>query len=209
MLQFRRHAITFTALLGLSLALPGCTTTGSNSPAEVEASAPALANPQPAAASLQPGLSALYVFGEFEDVREMPNPAEAKRKGTRGPAVTKLDASDGKGKIFDSTQQRLYGIQFDGYVNLAQPGTYRFAATSNDGVRARIGGVTVAHDPNTHPERTTPPVALNITEPGWYPIRIQYFQKQGGATLQFWWQPPGASAMAIIPASVIANNPAE
>ncbi len=197
-------ALAAVALLGFGLA--GCVTNNKepdyNGP-------PQLAAPQPMAAQLQPGLATTYFSGTYDDIDNMPQGASGKATGRPGAPVTVLSATSAKGNIFGAPTEIFYGIRFDGYILLDQPGRYGFAARTNDGNRSWIGNVMVSDDPTTHPERTTPTKFLDITQPGWYPVRIMYFQKRDSAGFHYYWQPPGAAAPVLVPADRIKHIPGQ
>ena len=48
------------------------------------------------------------------------------------------------------------GARIRGRIRLDQPGRYRFAAVSNDGVSVRIGGALLIEDPDVHADRQSP-----------------------------------------------------
>lgn len=189
------------AIAGIALlALAGCVTNQEpayNGP-------PLLANPQPAAAQLQPGLATTYFSGTYDDIDNMP---QSKAGGRPGAPVTMLSATSARGNIFGAPTEIFYGIRFEGYILLDQPGRYGFAARTNDGNRSWVGNVMVSDDPTTHPERTTPTKFIEITQPGWYPVRILYFQKRDSAGFHYYWQPPGAAAPSLVPAERIKHLP--
>jgi len=201
----KRRLIAATAIAILGLGLAGCVTNAETA----YSGPPLLANPQPSAAALRPGLATTYFSGTYDDIDNMPRGASGKATGRAGPAVTQLETVSARGRVFDATTDIFYGIRFDGYVLLDKPGRYGFAARTNDGNRSWIGNVMVSNDPTTHAERTTPTTYLDITTPGYYPILIMYFQKRDSAAFTYFWQPPGATALSVIPADVIKHLPGQ
>lgn len=163
-------------------------------------------NPQPAAESLKPGLLPRYYRNLlFNHVDELVRAAADPAKGETGAPVPVIDESTA-GAMWDSRMDSLYGVRFDGLIKLER-GEHYFVVNSNDGVRVFLGGPMLVEDPDVHPDRMTTPAAVNVTQPGWYPITIWYFQKRNTATLQLMWQPPGASNFTIVPAAVLAHQP--
>lgn len=108
--------------------------------------------------------------------------------------------------MWDSQTRRNYSVQMDGLIRLDRPGRYGFAATSNDGIRVTIDRHRVVDDPNVHATQTSPTTWIEVTQPGWYPLTVQYFQKGGTAALKFFWQPPGATGLSVVPASAFAHQ---
>src|SRR5262249_21084333 len=83
------------------------------------------------------------------------------------------------------------GAIITGFVRFEKPGTYGFNVTSNDGVRVVIGGQLVHEDPGVHSDTTSDRIDLKVDQPGWYPLKIMYFQKRYTATLVVRWIRPG------------------
>lgn len=199
----------------LFLALAGCAASGSGGIVgkgkETTIAADALqpATPQPAAASLKPGLATLYFQGRYDHINDMPSlskPAEM-AKGRPGKPVAPIDEMSGNGAMWESQDVQFFGVVFTGYMRFEKPGSYHITTNSNDGIRVFIGGKMVLDDPYVHADAMANPVALDIVTPGWYPITMQYFQKRNTATLQFFWQPPDANAMSIVPATALMHVP--
>ncbi|WP_374634425.1 PA14 domain-containing protein [Ferrovibrio sp.] len=196
----------------MMLALAGCASgAGGGKGKEVTFSADAVkpAMPQPAAASLKPGLATMYFHGRYDHINDMPSldkPVEM-AKGRPGKPVAPIDEMSGSGVMWESQDFQFFGVVFTGFINFDKPGTYHITVNSNDGIRIYIGGKMVLEDPFVHADAMANPVALDIAAPGWYPITMQYFQKRNTATLQFFWQPPNANNMSIIPASALMHVP--
>jgi len=190
------YRLLFAAALALGVATGGL--------AADNAAAPAPLDPQPAAAALQPGLELLVFDGDFKHVDNMPSTPDALAKGKRGAPVTNLASNAEDGKMWGIASGALYGAHFTGLIRL-EAGEYAFLANSNDGVRVLLGSARVVDDPDVHGDHLSTPVKVAIGKPGWYPITVQYFQRRGAARLELLWQPPGASAPAIVPASALAH----
>ncbi|WP_298725002.1 PA14 domain-containing protein [uncultured Ferrovibrio sp.] len=163
-------------------------------------------SPQPASDSLKPGLLPRYYRNLlFNHIDELVRAAADPSQGEVGTPVPVLDESTA-GKLWESRMDSLYGIRFDGLIKLER-GEHYFVVNSNDGVRVFLGGPMLVEDPDVHADRMTTPAAVNVTQPGWYPLTIWYFQKRNTATLQLLWQPPGASQFTPVPAEVLAHQP--
>jgi hypothetical protein len=168
---------------------------------------PQPASPQPTAAQLSPGLAPLYFNATLENVDNMPRSAADLAKGRRGPAILQLDSESGSGRMWDSQSDKGYAVHMTGLIQL-EAGIYRFAAFSNDGVRVTLDRTRVVNDPYVHAGQMSPVTEVRISEPAWYPITVQYFQKGGTAALKLYWQPPGAGGMLVVPAAALAHIPA-
>ncbi|HEX6957995.1 MAG TPA: PA14 domain-containing protein [Ferrovibrio sp.] len=160
--------------------------------------------PQPAAAAIQPGLVPTYYRNiTFEHVDDLVRFA-GRNKGEVGKPVAPVDGGDGSGAIWESQMTQLWGLRLDGMIRLER-GDYYFAANSNDGVRIFLGGPMLLEDPDVHGDRMSSPAEVKVTVPGWYPLTIWYFQKKNTATLQFFWQKPGAAKFEIVPAAALGH----
>jgi PA14 domain-containing protein len=197
-------AITFRRLMlatSFALGVTACAT------AADKVAPPAPVEPQPAAAALQPGLQMLYFSGDFKHVENMPTTPAELAKGQRGGPVANLAASTDGGPMWGiASSYEFFGAHFTGLIML-EAGEYSFLAKSNDGVRVHLDRMRVVDDPDIHVDRLSKPVKVAISKAGWYPITVQYFQRRGTARLEVMWQPPGATAPAIIPASALAHVP--
>ncbi|HEY7687662.1 MAG TPA: PA14 domain-containing protein [Dongiaceae bacterium] len=159
------------------------------------------ANPQPSA--LQPGLAVNYVDVKARHVDEV----EAEGEGEPGEPLPLLDYQSGSGMVLTSDHADLIGARIRGFINFDQPGRYLMATQSNDGVRVRIADQVVIEDPDVHSDQFSMNAELNIATPGWYKLEVTYFERKSTSTLQLYWQPPGASDFAIVPASAYGHTP--
>ena len=151
----------------------------------------------------EPGLAVLYIDGFFRNIDQMPAGTDAFRRGRRGAPVLLLDQKGGRqDPVFASGRSRGVGMILTGLLRLDTPGTYRWQALANDGIRMTAGGRLLFEDPGVHGDRLTPVGQLQVARPGWYPVTILYFQRKGTSALRLFWQPPGAPAFSLVPASV-------
>lgn len=192
------------ALVVLFILLTGCATV----PDGANGFTAAPRQPLPLAAEdLQPGLAVLYFKHSFvRHLDRLPGGDTARERGWSGAPIPNLNHQFGRGNIFDSGTNRGIALELSGYIRLEQPGTYGFQANSNDGFRLFIDGRRRIDDPFWHSDRLSPQAQVVITEPGWYSLRMRYFQRKGTATLQLYWRPPGEQTFAIVPARVLAHD---
>ncbi len=158
------------------------------------------ASPQPAADKLSPGLAVNYNYAMFQHVSEVPKAG----KGKPGKPLANLDHKTDTGNVLTADASMGVGALITGFIKLEKPGTYVFKVLSNDGVKLTIGGVLIHEDPGVHSDTMSPPVELAITEPGWYPFAVDYFQRKGTSALRVYWTPPGGSE-AIVPPEAFAH----
>jgi hypothetical protein len=185
------------ALVGLSLAL----LLASAAEAEVRLGTLAAAMPQPATEALNPGLRVRYAQAYFNHVDEM----VAWSPTVAGAPVPRLAAKADSGPVLTSTASQGVGATLTGFLHLAQAGTYRFKVNSNDGVRLRLGDKLLYEDPFRHSARMSEDLVVEVMQPGWYPLKVLYYQAKGDWTLELFWQPPGAAALAHVPAEAFAH----
>lgn len=169
---------------------------------------PSPANPQPAAAALKDGLAVRYYFNRFTHIAELEDWMRTD-DGMAGKPLPMLDYDMGIGNVLTSTASDLVGARITGFIELAQTGTYTFRITSNDGVRLSIGGVAMYEDPEIHPDTASPPLVMQVSEAGWYPLEILYYEKKGTAALKLAWQPPGSTGFEAVPASALKHQQAQ
>jgi PA14 domain len=156
------------------------------------------AEPQPSAEQLQPGLAVAYVYGRFNHLNEFKT-----KKFEAGKPLPQLDYRMGEGAVLTTKERDQVGALITGFIRFEKAGTYGFDVTSNDGVRVEIGDKLLYEDPTVHSDDTSDRIDVKIDQPGWYPIRILYYEKKGTATLVLRWVPPPADPKAK-PAAVPA-----
>lgn len=159
--------------------------------------------------TLKPGLSAIYIYKFFRHIVQMPllDPKLAAEKAVS--PILFLNHRFGEGDlIFDSGVSRGIGIQMNGLLKFSEAGQYGIKALSNDGIRIQICSKTILEDPDVHSDQFSPQALLDIPEPGWYPVMIQYFQRKGTAAIEMHWKLPGQTEFSIIPAEAYAHVPA-
>ena len=148
------------------------------------------ATPQPDPATLKPGLEVGFYMGMFRNVEDF------------------ADWTNGKGNVLDSGYDDGVGVRIEGFINLATAGEYKFAFNSNDGFILLVGGTEVVRDGDVHADRMSDIGTINIATPGWYPIKVIYFERKNTSTLQMFWRPAGAAAegsMPLVPPEVLMH----
>lgn len=166
---------------------------------------PVRAEPQPSATSLQDGLAVRYYYGTFDHIRDLEGFMQYK-DGKEGSALEVLRHEMGKGRVLTSESDDFVGAFITGYLHLEETGIYHFQVTNNDGVRLQLGGARIYDDPRTGPARTSPPIPVDVMEPGWYALEIWYFEKRGTATLDILWSPPGDGDFIEVPITAMKHQ---
>ncbi len=163
------------------------------------------AAPQPAGDQLRPGLAVTYYLAVFNDTSNIPKWARQKG-GKPGKPIAMLDYWVGDGEVLTSGRSDEVGAHIQGLIHLSKPGTYTFTTHSNDGIDLKIGGKQIVKDSSVHADRYSDLVTVKITEPGWYPLDLLYFEKRNTATLELYWLQPGESGqLNHVPAEAFAH----
>ncbi|GGO85565.1 hypothetical protein GCM10011348_34400 [Marinobacterium nitratireducens] len=159
-----------------------------------------------ALAAPEPGLEVCYIGGFIRHIDEMVR-QEDRKQCEPGPVLPQLDYSTGTGNVLTSQDHDGVMARISGFIHLEQAGSYTFAFESNDGVRLEIDGAMILEDPDVHSDQFSDYGYLEVTEPGWYPLLIRYFERKNTSTLKFHWQPPGTEGtMPLVPAVALAHG---
>ena len=148
-----------------------------------------------------------YYANAFRSTDEIPEWAKY-RKGTKGDPILLLDYAVGDGEVLTSGRVDEVGADIRGFIRFEKAGTYTLAMQSNDGVDLTIGGKSIVKDTEVHADRFSELVPVVITEPGWYPLRLLYFERRLTSTIELYWNLPGAGgSMEYVPAEAFAHIP--
>ena len=165
--------------------------------------------PQPADTSLVPGLAVEY-FKNYQprDLIPLSNAQSRYKKGKRGKPIPFLNHKFGMGeRIFDSRAIRKVAMRMQGLVHFSQGGSYTLLGLSNDGLRIYIADQLIVDDPGVHGDRYSASVIIKITQAGWYPMKVEYFQRKNTAAIGFFWRRPGSNGFEPVPAEAYAHIP--
>ncbi len=154
--------------------------------------------------SLEPGLPVYFRYSFYRNINQMPADESMISEGKAGQPVAFLNHRFQE-SVFDSKSEKGVGVFLKGYLKMETPGSYRFKAMSNDGIRVVVNGEVVAFDPTVHTDRFSEIGQVSIDKPGWYPLTVKYFQRKGTARLELHWQPPGADDFIVVPAEVYGH----
>ncbi|NQV81283.1 MAG: hypothetical protein HQ495_12075 [Alphaproteobacteria bacterium] len=166
------------------------------------------AHPQPDSAVVKPGLSVKYYIDRFNHIDEVIN-AATWMKPVRGEPLPMLNYNVGAGPVLTNKNDDLVGAFIQGYIKIDKPGTYLFSVQHNDGVRVWVGNEMIYDAPFVAPDTWSPNLEVVANEAGWYPLRMIYYEKKSTATLELYWQAPGAASFEFVPAAAFGHIPGE
>ena len=183
------HRLLLVVLIVSSLIVIGCVQTSKGPSPENEPPASFTdlkpITPQPPESSIQPGVKVWYFPDfKFQHIGEMPKGEPPFSWGFAGKEVA---------------------LQMDGMIKFPEPGEYWMEAYANDGIRVFIDNQRVVNDPYWHSDEFSPKTKLEISTPGWYLFKLQYFQRLGTATLRLLWKKPGDADFSAIPAEAYGH----
>ncbi|MBL4907889.1 MAG: hypothetical protein JKX94_10595 [Sneathiella sp.] len=159
---------------------------------------------QPSADHLKPGLAVQYYGAQFNHITELIQWMDYK-DGWSGDPIPMLNYQVGAGNVLTTSSNDMVGADITGLINFERSGSYTIMVQSNDGVRLNIGGKMIYEDPDVHGDRFSDEITLEISEPGWYPVRVLYFEKKNTSTLELYWDPPGPQEIDYVPAEAFGH----
>ena len=164
--------------------------------------------PQPPESSIRPGVNVWYFPDfKFQHVGEMPKGEPPFHNwGFAGKPILIIDRKFApQENVYDSGKHKEVALQMDGMIKFPVPGEYWIEAYANDGIRVYIDNKRVVNDPYWHSDEFSSKNKMEISTPGWYLFKLQYFQRLGTATLQLYWKKPGDTDFSIIPADAYGH----
>lgn len=140
------------------------------------------ADPQPE--GLLPGLSVRYAYPpEVKSLDEARHWLDAGAEP--GPPLSGLrykETAEGEPTLTAAQATRV-AAEITGFVRFDTAGPARVEFFSNDGLLVELGGVRVSKHDGRHPCESEGFHDVEIPAAGWYPIRLTWFQRLGGACL--------------------------
>ncbi|MBP6875704.1 MAG: chitobiase/beta-hexosaminidase C-terminal domain-containing protein [Candidatus Eisenbacteria bacterium] len=92
-----------------------------------------------------------------------------------------------------------FGLAFEGFLRVPREGLYTLYLTSDDGSALTLGSEKLIDNDGLHSRLVeSAHVALQA---GVHPIRVEYFQAEGGATLSLEWEGPGIARQPVPPSA--------
>ena len=131
-------------------------------------------NGQTSAENLKPGLKYSYFEGVWDSV-----PDFSKLTSKKTGITDKLDLSF-------ALKKDSFGVQFDGYLHIDKKGLYYLWIVSDDGSKTYLNNLLLFDNDGLH-SADNPVVKLVPLNPGYYPIRIDYFERTGDQSVTLGW----------------------
>jgi predicted alpha/beta superfamily hydrolase len=91
-----------------------------------------------------------------------------------------------------------FGCSFEGYIEIEEDGYYLFATVTKNGSRLYLGDKLIIDEDGVHPTEKAGSFLIPL-EKGFYPVRLEYFQKDADPDLQFVYMKPGTNNPSPIP----------
>jgi predicted alpha/beta superfamily hydrolase len=123
-------------------------------------------NGQQSSDNLKPGLKYSYYEGVWDSV-----PDFSKLTPKKTGITDKLDLSF-------ALKQDSFGVQFEGYLHITKKDLYYLWIVSDDGSKTYLNNTLLFDNDGLH-SADNPVVKLVPLNPGYYPIRIDYFERTG------------------------------
>jgi hypothetical protein len=142
-----------------------------------------------AATELQPGVK--YLYREGKGVRSARDQNEAPVIETGILSTFNVDA------IKD---QRAFGYNFDGFINVPETGVYTFWLEANDGAILYINNRLIIDNDGGHRAQVLDS-KIGLKK-GWHPVKVDYCQAGLAKSLVLEWEGPGV-ARQVVPVNVI------
>ncbi|MBW2027914.1 MAG: hypothetical protein JRJ31_02425 [Deltaproteobacteria bacterium] len=214
----RRPCALFWILLFMLLFSFGCAERSKQQKTGVETPVPASRvtglkplKPQPNEADMEPGLKVWYFTELFiRRIEEMPQGKPPFSWGKQGKPIPYLNhhfvgENRKKLEVFDSGTHRGVAMYLWGMIRFPSAGRYFFKSMVNDGILVLIDEKTIIDDSTWGSDRFSKETVVEVSEPGWYPIVVKYFQRKGTARVHLFWKRPGQDAYVFVPPEAYAH----
>lgn len=119
------------------------------------------------------------------------------------PDFTKLKAvrtgiADSSFNLENLPLKSDFGCVFEGYLKIDTEGYYIFALSSSDGSKFFINGREIINNDGLHGSDWYRSYVVPL-EKGYYPVRFEYFQHEGGRSLNLIYLPPNTHETVSLP----------
>jgi len=141
--------------------------------------------------ALQPGINYAYYTGDFTTLANAVWPKPA--------SMGQLDSVT----LIAGRASEHYAMVYSGFIRVEQEDVYTFTLSSDDGSRLYVHDIRVVDNDGVH-GRTTASGSIAL-QPGFHPIRIEYFQGTGGEAFELAVQTNESGVM--VPSRVLYRLP--
>jgi hypothetical protein len=143
----------------------------------------------------------IYYFNQGDDV-----PILNSRKADVRRVVNFIDYNSVSGKWDGFTQDNHFAVRWEGTVKITSGGTYTFYIESDDGSKMWITDKLLIDNDGLHGMVTKQ--GEEVLAAGEYAIRIDHFEKTGGAGMKFKYSGPDTGgSTVVVPNHVLRTNP--
>ncbi|MTI02692.1 MULTISPECIES: PA14 domain-containing protein [Alphaproteobacteria] len=150
------------------------------------------ASPQPS--NPKAGLNVKYVGnGTQRKIRDLKQAKRLLSKAKPGQPLRGLDYRDtDKGDpVLTFSDPYNVAAEISGYIRFDAPGVYELETWSNDGIEAYVGGQQIGYVTGIQGCEANQRTEVEVPKAGWYPVKINYFQKLGTSCLMMKWGKKG------------------
>ena len=129
---------------------------------------------------------------------------------TGTPVLIRPEAVDfdwGTGSPGPGVATDNFSARWSGSVAASTTGSYRFRTVSDDGVRLWINNVLVIDNWTDHAPTTNTSGTVRLVAGQRYAVRLEYYERGGGAVIRLRWLTPGSSTYVAIPGSALYASP--
>lgn len=123
--------------------------------------------------------------------------------GSYKPIRTGLANEIRHDQIGEVREEGFWGAVFQGFIKIDTAGTYRFYTASDDGSRMYVDGTQIVDNDGDH--GTIERSGDIDLQPGYYPIKVEWFNGGGGYWLDVYYKGPGIPKQ-IVPANKLYRN---
>ena len=110
----------------------------------------------------------------------------------------KTGVADSAFNVTGLPKKTNFACLFEGYFEIVKDGYYIFALVSKDGSKLFLGDKLILDNDGVHSAPSVRSFVLPL-EKGFYPVRVEYFQKEGGGVLQLLYVSPDSKNATQIP----------
>ena len=90
-----------------------------------------------------------------------------------------------------------FSARWQGVLTPRVTGYYTFSTRSDDGVRLVLDGRRIIDAWSSHPVRTDTSGRVHLRADRRYPLRLEYYERTGAATVQLLWAGPGSRTTVV------------